>query len=161
MSVLRATPPFRPQSDGVELIGRDAEVWPIEKEEGPPRTPPPPSHDPPHPEDLQPIREEQMDPEVENEVQVRVSVCVCMNYTIPLDLIPVSAPQWLGCSAAVSCENSSPTIIFSFLVPGLSRYQLVHTEPDPVGTAHLSETSENAPYKHLDENKYKPNPRSE
>ncbi|XP_075885001.1 transcription factor SOX-6-like isoform X4 [Nelusetta ayraudi] len=67
MSVLRATPPFRPQSDGVELIGHDPEVWTNEQEEGPQRTPPPPSHDPLHPEDLQPIREEQMDPEVENE----------------------------------------------------------------------------------------------
>lgn len=73
MSVLRATPPFRPQSDGVELIGQEPEVWTNEQEEGPP---PPQSHEPPNEEDLQPIREEQMDPEVESEVQGCVCVCV-------------------------------------------------------------------------------------
>lgn len=75
MSVLRATPPFRPQPDGVELMGQDSEVWTSELEESPRRTTTPLSHDPTHPEDLQPIREEQMDPEVENEVQVCLCVC--------------------------------------------------------------------------------------
>lgn len=65
MSVLRATPPFRPQSDGVDLIGQEPEVWTNEQEEGPL---------PPHEKDPQPIREEQMEPEVENEVQW----CVCV-----------------------------------------------------------------------------------
>lgn len=68
MSVLRATPPFRRQSDGVELIGQDSDLWTSERGEGPP---PPQSHDD---EDLQPIRKEQLD----HEVRMRYRGCTCV-----------------------------------------------------------------------------------
>lgn len=60
-------------------MGHGPAVWTSEQE-GPPGTPPPPSHDPPHPEELQPIRDKQTDAEVENEeLAVMVStVCVCV-----------------------------------------------------------------------------------
>lgn len=72
MSVLRATPPFRPQSDGMELIGQDSDLWTSEQEEGPSSLQ---SQEASHDEDLQPIREEQMDPEVK--IKFRGCSCVC------------------------------------------------------------------------------------
>lgn len=78
MSALRATPPFKPPSDGVEVMGHDPAVWNSEQEQGPPGTPPPPSHDPPHPEELQPIRDQQMDAEVENEGPAVMVSTVCV-----------------------------------------------------------------------------------
>lgn len=66
MSSMRATPPFHPPSDEEEAIGQDNAAWTDDKQEGLKRASSPLSHDQPHPDDLQLIREKLADAEWEN-----------------------------------------------------------------------------------------------
>uniref|UniRef100_A0A4W6C4W9 SRY-box transcription factor 6 n=1 Tax=Lates calcarifer TaxID=8187 RepID=A0A4W6C4W9_LATCA len=66
MSSMRATPPFHPPSEEEEPIGQDNAAWAKDEQEGPKETASPSSHDQPHPDDLQPIREKPTDIEWEN-----------------------------------------------------------------------------------------------
>ncbi|XP_075945682.1 transcription factor SOX-6-like isoform X4 [Anarhichas minor] len=68
MSSMRATPPFHPPSEDEEAMGQDNAAWTSEEREGPKETPSPSSHDRPHPDELQPIREKLTDAEWENMV---------------------------------------------------------------------------------------------
>ncbi|KAI4789629.1 hypothetical protein KUCAC02_035124, partial [Chaenocephalus aceratus] len=68
MSSMRATPPFHPASEEEEAMGQDNPAWVSEEREGPKDPPTPPSHDRPHPDELQPIREKLTDAEWENVV---------------------------------------------------------------------------------------------
>lgn len=49
-------------------MGQDNPAWASEEREGPKDPPTPPSHDRPHPDELQPIREKLTDAEWENVV---------------------------------------------------------------------------------------------
>ncbi|XP_022611921.1 transcription factor SOX-6-like isoform X3 [Seriola dumerili] len=66
MSSMRATPPFHPPSEEEEAIGQDNAAWAKEEREGPKETPSPSSHDQPHPDELQPVREKPTDIEWES-----------------------------------------------------------------------------------------------
>uniref|UniRef100_A0A7N9AV08 SRY-box transcription factor 6 n=1 Tax=Mastacembelus armatus TaxID=205130 RepID=A0A7N9AV08_9TELE len=66
MSSMQATPPFHPPSEEKEVIGQDSVTWASDEREGPKETASPSSHDQPHPDDLQPIREKRMDADWEN-----------------------------------------------------------------------------------------------
>lgn len=66
MSSMRATPPFHPPSEEEEPIGQDNVAWAKDEQEGKKETASPSSHDQPHPDDLQPIREKPTDIEWEN-----------------------------------------------------------------------------------------------
>ncbi|XP_078112690.1 transcription factor SOX-6-like isoform X2 [Sander vitreus] len=68
MSSMRATPPFHPPSEEEEAMGQDNAAWASEEREGPKETPSPSSHDRPHLDELQPIREKLTDAEWENVV---------------------------------------------------------------------------------------------
>ncbi|XP_031151115.1 transcription factor SOX-6-like isoform X3 [Sander lucioperca] len=68
MSSMRATPPFHAPSEEEEAMGQDNVAWASEEREGPKETPSPSSHDRPHPDELQPIREKLTDAEWENVV---------------------------------------------------------------------------------------------
>ncbi|XP_032378558.1 transcription factor SOX-6 isoform X2 [Etheostoma spectabile] len=68
MSSMQATPPFHPPSEEEEVMGQDNAAWASEEREGPKETPSPSSHDRPHPDELQPIREKLTDAEWENVV---------------------------------------------------------------------------------------------
>ncbi|XP_070762878.1 transcription factor SOX-6-like [Enoplosus armatus] len=68
MSSMQATPPFHPPSEEEEAMGQDNASWANDKREGPKETPSPSSHDQPHPDELQPIREKLTDAEWENMV---------------------------------------------------------------------------------------------
>uniref|UniRef100_A0AAQ4QMQ2 SRY-box transcription factor 6 n=1 Tax=Gasterosteus aculeatus aculeatus TaxID=481459 RepID=A0AAQ4QMQ2_GASAC len=57
MSSMRGTPPFQPQSEEEDAMGHDHAAWTSEEREGPKETPSPSSHERPHPDELQPIRE--------------------------------------------------------------------------------------------------------
>lgn len=61
-----ATPPFHPSSEKVEVIGRDNEAWDGDERDDPKEMASPSSHDEPHPDNLQPARENQADAEWEN-----------------------------------------------------------------------------------------------
>ncbi|KAM8891381.1 transcription factor SOX-6-like isoform 3-T4 [Spinachia spinachia] len=63
MSSMRATPPFYPQSEEEEAMGHDHAAWTSEEREGPKETRSPSSHERPHPDELQPIREKLTDSE--------------------------------------------------------------------------------------------------
>ncbi|XP_071347602.1 transcription factor SOX-6-like isoform X3 [Trachinotus anak] len=65
MSSMRATPPFHPPSEEEEAIGQDSAAWAKEEREGPKETVSPSSHDQPHPDELQPVREKPSDIEWE------------------------------------------------------------------------------------------------
>lgn len=65
---MRATPPFHAPSEEEEAMGQDNVAWASEEREGPKETPSPSSHDRPHPDELQPIREKLTDAEWENVV---------------------------------------------------------------------------------------------
>ncbi|KAM7415076.1 hypothetical protein PAMA_019757 [Pampus argenteus] len=66
MSSMRATPPFHPPSEEEEVIGHDNVTWANDEREGPKEMVSPSSHDQPHPDELQPVREKQSDAEWEN-----------------------------------------------------------------------------------------------
>ncbi|XP_029378858.1 transcription factor SOX-6-like isoform X1 [Echeneis naucrates] len=66
MSSMRATPPFHTPSEEEEAIGQDNASWAKEEREGPKETASPSSHDQPHPDELQPVREKPTDVEWEN-----------------------------------------------------------------------------------------------
>ncbi|XP_044048567.1 transcription factor SOX-6-like isoform X2 [Siniperca chuatsi] len=68
MSSMQATPPFHPPSEEEEAISQDNVPWANDKREGPKETPSPSSHDQPHLDELQPIREKLTDAEWENMV---------------------------------------------------------------------------------------------
>lgn len=68
MSSMRATPPFHPPSEEEEAMGQDSTAWASEEREGPKETPSPSSHDRPHPDELQPLREKLTEAEWENVV---------------------------------------------------------------------------------------------
>ncbi|KAM7002777.1 transcription factor SOX-6-like isoform 4-T4 [Tautogolabrus adspersus] len=68
MSSMRATPPFHPRSEEEEAMGQDIGAWASDKREGLKETPSPSSHDQPHPDELQPVREKLTDAEWENVV---------------------------------------------------------------------------------------------
>uniref|UniRef100_A0A665WT51 Transcription factor SOX-6-like n=1 Tax=Echeneis naucrates TaxID=173247 RepID=A0A665WT51_ECHNA len=63
MSSMRATPPFHTPSEEEEAIGQDNASWAKEEREGPKETASPSSHDQPHPDELQPVREKPTDVE--------------------------------------------------------------------------------------------------
>ncbi|XP_049930205.1 transcription factor SOX-6-like isoform X3 [Epinephelus moara] len=66
MSSMRATPPFHPPSEEEEAMGQDNAAWAGDEREGPKETPSPSSHERPHPDELQPIREKLTEAEWEN-----------------------------------------------------------------------------------------------
>nr|XP_033490496.1 transcription factor SOX-6-like [Epinephelus lanceolatus] len=66
MSSMRATPPFHPPSEEEEAMGQDNVAWAGDEREGPKETPSPSSHERPHPDELQPIREKLTEAEWEN-----------------------------------------------------------------------------------------------
>uniref|UniRef100_A0A8C3AG45 SRY-box transcription factor 6 n=1 Tax=Cyclopterus lumpus TaxID=8103 RepID=A0A8C3AG45_CYCLU len=68
MSSMGATPPFDPPSEEEEAMGQDNAAWTGDEREGPKETASPPSHDRPHPDKLQPIREKLTDAGWENVV---------------------------------------------------------------------------------------------
>ncbi|XP_045893588.1 transcription factor SOX-6-like isoform X1 [Micropterus dolomieu] len=68
MSSMQATPPFHPPSEEEEAIGQDNVPWANDKREGPKESQSPSSHDQPHPDELQPVREKLTDVEWENMV---------------------------------------------------------------------------------------------
>ncbi|XP_042352404.1 transcription factor SOX-6-like isoform X2 [Plectropomus leopardus] len=68
MSSMRATPPFHPPSEEEEPMGQDNVAWPSDERDGPKETPSPSSHERPHPDELQPLREKLTDAEWENAV---------------------------------------------------------------------------------------------
>ncbi|KAI3370630.1 hypothetical protein L3Q82_007198 [Scortum barcoo] len=68
MSSMQATPPFHPPSEEEEAAGQDNAPWANNKREGLKETPSPSSHDQPHLDELQPIREKLSDAEWENVV---------------------------------------------------------------------------------------------
>ncbi|KAL3061084.1 hypothetical protein OYC64_009320 [Pagothenia borchgrevinki] len=74
MSSMRATPPFHPASEEEEAMGQDNPAWASEEREGPKEPPTPPSHDRPHPDELQPIREKLTDAEWENVVPAAMDI---------------------------------------------------------------------------------------
>lgn len=78
MSSMQATPPFHPPSEEEEAIGQDNAPWANDKREGPKESQSPSSHDQPHPDELQPVREKLTDVEWENMVptaMVRCELC--------------------------------------------------------------------------------------
>ncbi|XP_063768277.1 transcription factor SOX-6-like isoform X2 [Eleginops maclovinus] len=68
MSSVRSTPPFHPASEEEEGMGQENPAWASDEREGPKEPRSPHSHDRPHPEELQPIREKLTDAEWENVV---------------------------------------------------------------------------------------------
>ncbi|XP_076589883.1 transcription factor SOX-6-like isoform X1 [Chaetodon auriga] len=68
MSSMQATPPFHPPCEEEEATGQDSAAWATDKREGPKETPSPSSHDQPHPDEPQPVREKLTDAEWENMV---------------------------------------------------------------------------------------------
>ncbi|XP_034444869.1 transcription factor SOX-6-like isoform X7 [Hippoglossus hippoglossus] len=65
MSSMRTTPPFQQPSEEEEVAGQDA-AWAKHERESPKETASPSSHDLPHPDELQPIREKTTDIEWDN-----------------------------------------------------------------------------------------------
>uniref|UniRef100_A0A8D3C6A3 SRY-box transcription factor 6 n=1 Tax=Scophthalmus maximus TaxID=52904 RepID=A0A8D3C6A3_SCOMX len=66
MSSMRTTPPFHSPSEEEEATGQDTAAWAKHEREGPKETASPSSHDQPHPDGLQPIKEKTSDIEWES-----------------------------------------------------------------------------------------------
>lgn len=66
MSSMQTTPPFPPPPEEAEVIGQENVTWTNDEREGPKETQSPSSHDQPHPDELQPIREKRIDADWEN-----------------------------------------------------------------------------------------------
>ncbi|XP_030587373.1 transcription factor SOX-6-like isoform X2 [Archocentrus centrarchus] len=66
MSSMRATPPFHPLPEEVEVFGQDNAGWAGDEREGQKDAASPSLHDQSHPDELQPIREKPTDAEWEN-----------------------------------------------------------------------------------------------
>ncbi|XP_013882059.1 transcription factor SOX-6 isoform X2 [Austrofundulus limnaeus] len=114
MSSLRATPPFHPSSEEAEVIGRDNEAWDGDERDGPKETASPSSHDEPHPDHLQPARENPTDAEWENvgpAVMDNESTKGCSVYTYRTN--STSPPKPEECSR----DRGEPIIGLTFGTP--------------------------------------------
>ncbi|KAK2880454.1 transcription factor SOX-6-like isoform X1 [Channa argus] len=66
MSSMQATPPFHPPPEEAEAMGQDNATWASDEREGPQEMASPSSHDQPHADELQPIREKRTDADWDN-----------------------------------------------------------------------------------------------
>ncbi|XP_036002401.1 transcription factor SOX-6 isoform X2 [Fundulus heteroclitus] len=65
MSSMRATPPFQPPSEEADVMAQDNAAWAGDEREGPTEMASPSLHDPPHPDELQPVGKKAADVEWE------------------------------------------------------------------------------------------------